>query len=1213
MARVRLVRQTLTAAVVLLLRTVLPASAQYAPSPPSDPPDCDDWKAGNLSFLQSATAEDIGLCLESGADVHIRDGRGRTPLHIAVGHTEDIAVVTTLLAAGADASARDWTGATPLHAAAGRNANLDIALLLAEAGADINARDGKRNTSLHSAWSNPNPAVVPALLGLGADPLARNQRGNLADPQHCSNWNTPVFARMAAAETVAGCIESGADRHARDDDGNTPLHHAAQGESVANVVLLLQHGVEVDIRNGDGRTPLHFAALSENPAVAAALLETGAEVNALDDDPTPRTPEPSIVRLQALGLLDRQPPTARTPLHYAASNTNPAVAAALIEAGASVNPSDADGRTPLHHAAANENAPVVTMLLEAGASVDARDNRGATPLLLLAGDVTGLGHPGFQSRAALNALLGAGADVTARGGFYETTALHYAVQLARNDPPTALGIVGMLLRAGADPNAPNEHGNTPLHLASDIKSEPMVRALLDAGGNVSVRNAYGATPLHLAGRDRFDPVDADAVAALLAAGADLNQWDSTGHTPLHYAVGTPSASPWSSEARLGTDPRPAVNPAVAVLLASGAEASLPNNAGRTPLHQAVAADNSAHVVALLRAGADAHARDSGGNTPLHGVAALPERPGPKAMSLRYDTAMVTALVGAGADVNARNDMGETALHLATRAYNPLVIDRLLELGADPDIADDRGRLAGPAICDWPDARFFAGAPPNIAERYYAAPPESVRGCLDAGADANARDEYGNTPLHNLAIANSGFVADVIALLVEAGADVNARNHAGATPFHVALADVRERDANAIALLDAGADFDIDGDGGETAARTAKKWSFITRYGFGEVTRTPFMRKLLELGMDPALLDNAPDSSDPTSCDNWFTSAFFTSATLEAVAGCIDSGADANARSVDWSEIQLPVGSTPLHAAAGWAIDPAVISLLVDAGAEVNVADEEGYFPLHRAAQRGTPAVVRALLDAGADVDAWAKGYGVDAGWDYTPLHEAVGENRNLEVAATLLRAGANVNAWGESGRTPLHRAAAGHPDPAAIRLLLEAGAEVNARGTLGRTPLHEAANWNNPAVVTALLEAGAAPGLQGSNTEASALRGYFTPAALAALYGKADVIAAMIAFAVDVPLDHAPTPAIVEMLVSAGADVNERGILGRTHLHVAARSRPSLFPILLQLGGDPTVPDDWGRTPLDYARENRALQGLEIVRRLNEAWRRPGTLRDPRP
>ena len=120
--------------------------------------------------------------------------------------------------------------------AAGRNPNLDILMLLAEVGTDINARDGKRDTPLHAAWGNPNPAVVAALLGLGADPLARNQRGRIADPQHCANWNTPVFARMATTRTVAGCIESGADPHAadpaaHDDWGRTPLDYARENRA----------------------------------------------------------------------------------------------------------------------------------------------------------------------------------------------------------------------------------------------------------------------------------------------------------------------------------------------------------------------------------------------------------------------------------------------------------------------------------------------------------------------------------------------------------------------------------------------------------------------------------------------------------------------------------------------------------------------------------------------------------------------------------------------------------------------------------------------------------------------------------------------------------------------------------------------------------------------------------------------------------------------
>ncbi len=48
-----------------------------------------------------------------------------------------------------------------------------------------------------------------------------------------------------------------------------------------------------------------------------------------------------------------------------------------------------------------------------------------------------------------------------------------------------------------------------------------------------------------------------------------------------------------------------------------------------------------------------------------------------------------ALVRAGADLELRNRMGQTALHIAAR-YNPRAFPALLELGADPDAADDEG-------------------------------------------------------------------------------------------------------------------------------------------------------------------------------------------------------------------------------------------------------------------------------------------------------------------------------------------------------------------------------------------------------------------------------------------------------------------------------------------------------------------------------------------
>ena len=132
---------------------------------------------------------------------------------------------------------------------------------------------------------------------------------------------------------------------------------------------------------------------------------------------------------------------------------------------------------------------------------------------------------------------------------------------------------------------------------------------------------------------------------------------------------------------------------------------------------------------------------------------------------------------------------------------------------------------------------------------------------------------------------------------------------------------------------------------------------------------------------------------------------------------------------------------------------------------MNARDRGGYSPLHRAAERNdNPGVITELLDAGAEVNAWASGFSVDWGWDYTPLHLAV-RNENPAVTAALLEAGADVNALNGRGTgTPLHQAAGSKSSPAVVALLIEAGADLNARAEVwdrccwttsrDRTPLH---------------------------------------------------------------------------------------------------------------------------------------------------------------
>ena len=92
-----------------------------------------------------------------------------------------------------------------------------------------------------------------------------------------------------------------------------------------------------------------------------------------------------------------------------------------------------------------------------------------------------------------------------------------------------------------------------------------------------------------------------------------------------------------------------------------------------------------------------------------------------------------------------------------------------------------------------------------------------------------------------------------------------------------------------------------------------------------------------------------------SCDGWNTAEFFEAATLVDAAACIDAGADAR--------VQDDMGRTPLHFAASRSTDPAVITLLIEAGADVNAMDHEGLTPLDRATD---PAIIETLRRAGAE-------------------------------------------------------------------------------------------------------------------------------------------------------------------------------------------------------------------------------------------------------
>jgi ankyrin repeat protein len=160
--------------------------------------------------------------------------------------------------------------------------------------------------------------------------------------------------------------------------------------------------------------------------------------------------------------------------------------------------------------------------------------------------------------------------------------------------------------------------------------------------------------------------------------------------------------------------------------------------------------------------------------------------------------------------------------------------------------------------------------------------------------------------------------------------------------------------------------------------------------------------------------------------------------LGIVALLLAHGADVNVADKN--------GWTALYSAAYYGHRD-IATLLVAHGADVNIAKNNGWTPLHHAAMDGYCDLVTLLLAHGADVDAHSKN-------GLTPLVVAL-RNRRIDIIPVLLAHGADACAHGDKGRTPLHVVSAyfRSDDHELAKLLLDHGADVNASDFYGRSPL----------------------------------------------------------------------------------------------------------------------------------------------------------------
>jgi len=200
------------------------------------------------------------------------------------------------------------------------------------------------------------------------------------------------------------------------------------------------------------------------------------------------------------------------------------------------------------------------------------------------------------------------------------------------------------------------------------------------------------------------------------------------------------------------------------------------------------------------------------------------------------------------------------------------------------------------------------------------------------------------------------------------------------------------------------------------------------------------------------------------------------------------------------------GHTPLIKAAQSDSSAEIAQILINAGANVNYANNFGNTPLIRAAQYNSNEIAQILITAGAQIDLVNQD-----GW--TALMFAA-ESNSTEIAQMLITAGANVDLVNQTGYTALMETAYAN-SPEIARLLIAAGAQIDLVTQTGYTALMKAAQYNRPEIAQMLITAGA-------NVNCADNFGY-TPLIWAAKYNSPEIARLLIAAGADPTMQTRPT------------------------------------------------------------------------------------------
>ena len=537
--------------------------------------------------------------------------------------------------------------------------------------------------------------------------------------------------------------------------------------------------------------PVADAAMRADLDKVRRLLKGGADVNVAQGD-------------------------AMTPLHWSAQNRSGEMAAMLIYAGANVEAvTRIGGYTPLHLASRSGSAAIVQELLEAGANPTVASSAGgATPLHFAAS---------ASSRGSVISLLDHGAEIDARESAWEQTPLMFAASLGRTE------IVELLLSRGADVSVTTSAVYLPALQDEDRAARQRRDKVLD-----------GFRAQNVSGSESWRPSPTEVQAAMESSRIDPEESanpEEEGEDAYNEQVGVPGGNSYADLVGTmgGTTAlihavREGHLETVGVLLDHGADINQPSAGDQTtPLLSAIINGYFDLALELLKHGADPRLASTAGTTPLFSVintrwapkARYPQQEAHKQQQATHLEVM-EALLRSGANPNARltkhlwfmeytfshlgiDTSGATPFWRATHALDVPAMKLLVEYGADPGIPTTKGQdrrsrggggedpsglppvpFGGPAVHPIHVAAGHGYGTGYAGYSHRHAPDAwltTVKYLVEEhGADVNARDHNGYSPVHNA--ASRGDI-EMIHYLVDKGADVMVVSRRGQTTVDMA--------------------------------------------------------------------------------------------------------------------------------------------------------------------------------------------------------------------------------------------------------------------------------------------------------------------------------------------------------------------------------------------------------------------------------------------